>query len=142
MSRLRFAAAIGGSAMLFAASCTWYQTHTRVTQVSAGVLDINAFTASRSVLIHVQNTYPARVNVSTIIGNKVGLISSLATGAQQTIMMDPSLFPGTSFSLEVRPDTGPPRRLGPFSPSRGQTVNLIVAPKLEEWRVTIVPTTP
>lgn len=135
MSRLRLVATIGGAALLLA-SCS------RNTQTSAGVLDINAFTAARTVLVHVHNTYPGRVRVYTIIGNRVGLISTLATDGQQTVALDPSLFPGTSFSLEVRPETGPPRRLGPFSPSKGQTVDLLVAPNLDSWRVTIVPTTP
>ena len=136
MSRVRFVAAIGASVILLASACV----HNKRT--SAGVLDINAFTASRSVLIHVHNTSPARVRVYTVIGNRVGQITDLATNGQQTVMLDPSLFPGTSFSLEVRPENGPPRRLGPFSPSKGQTVNLFVAPNLDAWRVTIDPTTP
>src|SRR5262249_54130490 len=107
MPRLRFVAGIGGSLMLPAGSVV-----RKPPQTAAGELDINAFTASRSVLVHVQNAYRARVRVYTIIGNRVGLITNLATDAQQTVMLDPSLFPGTSFSLEVRPENGPPRRLG------------------------------
>ena len=137
MSGLRVVATVGATAMLLAGSCV-----RNTPQTSAGVLDVNAFTASRSVLVHVQNTSPTRVRVFTIIGNKVGLITNLATNGQQTVVLDPSLFPGTSFSLEVRPENGPPRRLGPFSPSKGQTVDLFVAPNLDAWRVTIIPTKP
>ncbi len=137
MSRFRIAIATASSAFLLAASCA-----KNTSQTSAGELDVNAFNASRTVLVHVQNSYPTRVRIFTIIGDKSSEITNLATDGHQTVMLDPSLFPGTSFSLDIRPETGPSKRLGPFHLSKGQTADLIVTPDLDSSRVQVRPTTP
>ena len=137
MSRLRIAISTALSAFLLAASCA-----RNTTKTAAGELDVNAFTSSRTVLVHVQNSYPTRVRVFTIIGDKSNEITNLVTDGQQTVMLDSRLFPGTSFSLDIRPETGPSKRLGPFHLSRGQTASLIITPNLDSSRVEVHPTTP
>ncbi len=139
MSRTRIAATIATCIVLAAASCARNATRT---QTSAGQLDINAFTASRTVLVRVQNNYPTRVHVFTIIGNRTNQITNLATDGAQTVVLDPSLFPGTSFSLEIRPEKGPSKRLGPFHLSKGETANLIITPDLDSAHVEVRPTLP
>jgi len=111
------------------------------TEAAAGDIDINAFTATRTVLVRVQNNYPTRVHVFTVIGNNTTEIVDLETDGVHTVALDPRLFPGTSFSLEIVPATGRSKRIGPFHLSRGQTANLIIAPDLDSSRVQIRPTT-
>ena len=110
-------------------------------QTAAGEIDITA-TRTRTVLVRVQNSYPTRVQVFSIIGARRTELTNLATDAVHTVALDPSLFPGTSFSLEIVPAIGPSKRLGPFLLSRGQTANLIVTPDLDSAHVDVRPTWP
>jgi hypothetical protein len=119
-------------------ACTQQGTRTGS---AAGDIDVAA-TAARTVLVRVQNNYPTRVQVFTIIGDKTTPISNLVTDGVQTVALDPNLFPGTSFSLQIVPETGPSKRLGPFHLSKGQTANLIITPDLDSARVQIRPSTP
>jgi hypothetical protein len=77
-----------------------------------------------------------------VIGDKTAELTNVATDGVQTVALDPSLFPGTSFSLEIVPVTGPSKRLGPFRLSKGQTANLIITPDLDSARVEVRPSTP
>ncbi len=139
MTRTRIAAAIAACTVFIAASCA---SNNARTQTSSGQLDVNAFTATRTVLVRVQNNYPTRVHVFTIIGNRTSEIANLTTDGAQTVVLDPSLFPGTSFSLDIRPETGPSKRLGPFHLSKGVTANLTITPNLDSTHVDVHPTVP
>ncbi len=99
-------------------------------------------TAARTVLVRIQNNYPTRVHVFTIIGERTIPIGNVVTDGVQTVALDPNLFPGTSFSLVIVPETGPSKRLGPFLLSKGQTAHLIIAPDLDSARVQVRPSTP
>ena len=136
MTPMRIVFAIAAVAVLHA--CTQQSTYTHS---ASGDIDV-APTVTRTVLVRVQNNYPTRVQVYSIIGNETTELASLVTDGIQTVALDPKLFPGTSFSLEFRPETGPSKRLGPFHLSKGQTANLIVTPDLDSARVTIRPSAP
>jgi hypothetical protein len=127
-----------GAALALLHACTQQATRTRS---ASGDIDV-ASTAARTVLVRVQNNYPTKVQVFTIIGDKTNELTSLVTDGVQTVALDPSLFPGTSFSLEVRPETGPSKRLGPFHLSKGETADLIITPNLDSARVNIRPSAP
>lgn len=128
-----------GAALALLHACTQQATRTRS---ASGDIDVAAFTAARTVLVRVQNNYPTKVQVFTIIGDRTNALTSLVTDGVQTVALDPSLFPGTSFSLEIRPETGPSKRLGPFHPSKGETADLIITPNLDSARVNIRPSAP
>jgi len=113
----------------------------RNTRTAAGDIDVGA-TTSRTVLIRVQNNYPTRVQVFSIVGNNRNELVNLASDGFGTVALDANSFPGTSFSLEIVPATGPSKQIGPFRLSRGQTANLIVTPNLDSARVEIRPTVP
>lgn len=136
MSPMRLA--IAGVALAAVHACT---QQTSRTGSAGGDIDIGA-TASRTVLVRVENSYPTRVQVFSVIGIKRTELANLATDGVQTIALDPSLFPGTSFSLEIVPATGPSKRLGPFLLSKGQTAKLIITPDLDSARVVVRPTMP
>ena len=112
------------------------------TQTAGGDIDVNALTASRTVVVSMHNSYPTTVQVFTIIGEKSTSIANVRTDGVQTVALDPSLFPGTSFSLQIVPETGPAKRLGPFHLSKGQTAHLFITPDLDSARVEIRPTVP
>lgn len=130
---------VTGAAVAALHACTQQTAHTRS---ASGDIDPAAFTASRTVLVRVQNAYPTRVQVFSVIGDKTAELTNVATDGVQTVALDPSLFPGTSFSLEIVPVTGPSKRLGPFRLSKGQTANLIITPDLDSARVEVRPSTP
>ena len=136
MTPLRIATA--GLAIVALHACS--QRATRAWE-AAGEIDVGA-TASRTVLVRIQNNYPTRVHVFTVIGERTTPIGNLVTDEVQTVALDPSLFPGTSFSLVIVPETGPSKRLGPFLLSKGQTANLIITPDLDSARVRVRPSTP
>jgi hypothetical protein len=129
---------VTGAAVAALHACTQQASRTRS---AAGDIDVGA-TASRTVLVRVQNAYPTRVQVFSVIGDKTAELTNVATDGVQTVALDPSLFPGTSFSLEIVPVTGPSKRLGPFRLSKGQTANLIITPDLDSARVEVRPSTP
>jgi hypothetical protein len=130
---------VTGAAVAALHACTQQATRNRS---AGGDIDVAAFTASRTVLVRVQNSYPTRVQVFTVIGDKNTELTNVATDGVQTVALDPSLFPGTLFSLEIVPVTGPSKRLGPFRLSKGQTANLIITPNLDSARVDVRPSTP
>lgn len=125
-----------GAAVVALQACTQ-----QTTRSASGDIDI-APTATRTVLVRVENHYTATVQVYSIIGNETTELIRLVTDGVQTVALDPKLFPGTSFSLEIRPAIGPSKRLGPFRPSKGQTADLFVTPNLDSARVTIRPSMP
>jgi hypothetical protein len=129
---------VAGVALAALHACTQQASRTGS---AGGDIDISA-TATRTVLVRVQNSYPTRIQVFSVIGIKRTELANLATDGVQTVALDPSLFPGTSFSLEIVPATGPSKQLGPFLLSKGQTANLIVTPDLDSARVEIRPTMP
>jgi len=106
---------------------------------ASGDIDVAALTPARTVLVHVENGSPSQVQVFTIIGDKTSPLATVASGGAQTVALDPSLFPGTIFSLEIVPDRGPSKRLGPFHLSKGETANLIIPPSLDSARVNVRP---
>ena len=130
---------VTGAAVAVLHACTQQASRTGA---AAGDIDVVASTASRTVLVRVQNAYPTRVQIFTVIGDKNTELTSVVTDGVQTVALDPSLFPGTSFSLEIVPVTGPSKRLGPFLLSKGQTANLIITPNLDSARVEVRPSTP
>jgi hypothetical protein len=138
MTRVRSAVFCVAIAAAFAA-CAYSTVPKRS---AAGDVEVNAFSPTRTVLVRARNAYPTQVHIFTIIGNESNDIADLATGGTQTVTLDPSLFPGTTFSLDIRPDSGPTKRLGPFHLSRGQTADLIVGRNLDSSSVTVVPTVP
>jgi hypothetical protein len=111
------------------------------TGMAAGTVDIGP-TATRTVLIRVQNDYPMRVQIFSIVGNNRSELTNLASGGAGTVLLDANSFPGTLFSLEIVPATGPVKQIGPFRLARGQTAHLIVTPNLDSARVEIRPTVP
>jgi len=130
---------VTGAAVAALHACTQQATRSRS---AGGDIDVAAFTASRTVLVRVQNSYPTRLQIFTVIGDKNRELTNVATDGVQTVALDPSLFPGTSFSLEIVPVTGASKRLGPFRLSKGQTANLIITPNLDSARVDVRPSTP
>ena len=136
MSPMRLA--VAGVALAALHACTQQASRTGS---AAGDIDIGA-TVTRTVLVRVQNGYPTRIQVFSVIGIRRTELANLATDGVRTVALDPSLFPGTSFSLEIVPATGPSKQLGPFLLSKGQTANLIVTPDLDSARVQIRPTMP
>jgi len=127
---------VSGVALAALHACTQQTSRTAAGDIAIGP------TASRTVLIRVHNNYPARVQVFSIVGNNRTELTNLASDGVGTVLLDANSFPGTSFSLEIVPATGPSKRIGPFRLSRGQTANLIVTPNLDSARVEIGPTVP
>ncbi len=108
------------------------------TESAAGDLEVDSLSATRTVLLRVQNDYPDRVRVYTLLGGRANEVASVAPNDVRTIVLDPTLFPYPRISFEVRPeDASMTQRLGPFMLYKGETAELVVAPDLHLAHVEI-----
>jgi len=108
------------------------------TQSAAGDIAVDSLSATRTVLLRVQNNYPAKVRVYTVMGGQPNEVASVATKGVRTIVLDPNLFPYPSISFEVRPeDSHMIKRLGPFKLNKGETAELVLTPDINLSHVDI-----
>jgi len=108
------------------------------TQSAAGDIAVDSLSATRTVLLRVQNNYPAKVRVYTVMGGQPNEVASVATKDVRTIVLDPNLFPYPSISFEVRPeDSHMIKRLGPFKLNKGETAELVLTPDINLSHVDI-----
>jgi hypothetical protein len=108
------------------------------TRSAAGDIEVDSLSATRTVLLRVQNNYPDKVRVYTLMGGQPNEVASVATKGIRSVVLDPKLFPYPSISFEVRPEHGDAaRKLGPFELHKGETVELVVTPDLNLSRVDI-----
>jgi hypothetical protein len=108
------------------------------TQSAAGDIEVDSLSATRTVLLRVQNNYPEKVRVYTLMGGQPNEVASVATEGIRTVVLDPNLFPYPSISFEVRPEHGDmATKLGPFKLYKGETAELVVTPDLNLSRVDI-----
>jgi hypothetical protein len=113
------------------------------TQSAAGDIAVDSLSATRTVLLRVQNSYPDKVRIYTLMGSQPNEVASVATDGVRTIVLDPSLFPYPSISFEVRPEHGDvAKKLGPFKLYKGETAELVVPSDLSLSRVEIHHSTP
>ena len=112
------------------------------TQSAAGDIEVDSLSATRTVLLRVQNNYPEKVRVYTLMGGQPNEVASVATQGIRTIVLDPNLFPYPSISFEVRPEHGDAAKLGPYKLYKGETAELVVTPDLNLSRVDIHHSTP
>ncbi|HEY2163848.1 MAG TPA: hypothetical protein VGH04_07660 [Gemmatimonadaceae bacterium] len=113
------------------------------TQSAAGDIEVDSLSATRTVLLRVQNSYPDKVRIYTLMGGQPNEIAGIAANGIRTIVLDPNLFPYPSISFEVRPEHGDvAKKLGPFKLYKGETAELVVAPDLNLSRVEIHHSTP
>ena len=121
--------------LLAAAGCMPGDAHTRS---AAGDIEVDSLSAMRTVLLRVQNNYPSKVRVYTLMGGGANEVASVVTNGVRTVVLDPNLFPYPRISFEIRPeDGGFTRRLGPFTLYKGETAELVVPPNLEFAHVEI-----
>jgi hypothetical protein len=108
------------------------------TQSAAGDIEVDSLSATRTVLLRVQNHYPAKVRVYTLMGGQPNEVASVVTDGMRTVVLDPNLFPYPSISFEVRPEHSElVKRLGPFTLHKGETAELVLTPDLNLSRVDI-----
>jgi hypothetical protein len=108
------------------------------TQSAAGDIQVDSLSATRTVLLRVQNSYPAKVRVYTLMGGQADEVASVAAAGIRTVVLDPNLFPYPSISFEVRPEGSDlVKRVGPFRLYKGETAELVVTPDLNLSRVEI-----
>ena len=74
------------------------QSETR-TQSAAGDIEVDSLSATRTVLLRVQNNYPAKVRVYTIMGGQPNEVASVA--------MKDGIFSRTCAIPEIRPAVMP-----------------------------------
>lgn len=85
-----------------------------------------------------QNNYPEKVRVYTMMGGQPNEVASVATEGIRTVVLDPNLFPYPSISFEIRAEHGDmAKKLGPFKLYKGETAELVVTPDLNLSRVDI-----
>ena len=113
------------------------------TQSAAGDIEVDSLSATRTVLLRVQNNYPTKVHVYTVIGGQANEVASVAPSGVRTVVLDPNLFPYPRISFEIRPEHADvAKRVGPVSVHKGETAELVVTPDLERVRVDIHRSTP
>jgi hypothetical protein len=113
------------------------------TRSAAGDIEIDSLSATRTVLLRVQNNYPSKIRIFTLMGGQPNEVASVVSDGVRTVVLDPNLFPYPSISFEIRPEDGrAAKRLGPYSLYKGETAELVVTPNLDLTRVDIHHSTP
>ena len=113
------------------------QSETR-TQSAAGDIEVDSLSATRTVLLRVQNDYPEKVRIYTLMGGQPSEVASIAASGIRTVVLDPNLFPYPSISFEVRPEhSDMAKKLSAFQLYKGETAELVVTPDLNLSRVDI-----
>ena len=113
------------------------------TQSAAGDIEVDSLSATRTVLLRVQNNYPGKVRVYTLMGGQPNEVASVASTGVRTVVLDPNLFPYPSISFEVRPENSDiVKRFGPFRLYKGETAELVLTPDLNLSSVDIHRSTP
>ncbi len=139
MTRIRIAVT-GVAFATLVAGCMPGDAHT---QSAAGDIEVDSLSALRTVLLRVQNNYPAKVRVYTLLGGKANEVTSVDPNGIRTVVLDPNLFPYPRISFEVRPEDGTmTKQLGPFALYKGETAELVVAPDLNLAHVEVHHSTP
>ena len=130
--------AIGVRCAICAAALVGCMQSESRTQSAAGDIEVDSLSATRTVLLRVQNDYPAKVRVYTVMGGQPNEVASVATKGVRTVVLDPNLFPYPSISFEVRPeDSDMIKRLGPFRLYKGETAELVLTPDMNLSHVEI-----
>jgi len=130
--------AIGVRCAICAAALVGCMQSESRTQSAAGDIEVDSLSATRTVLLRVQNDYPAKVRVYTVMGGQPNEVASVATKGVRTVVLDPSLFPYPSIAFEVRPeDSDMIKRLGPFRLYKGETAELVLTPDMNLSHVEI-----
>ncbi len=129
---------IGVTGLAFAALLAGCVASDGRSESAAGDVEVDSLSALRTVLLRVQNDYPTKVRVYTLMGGRANEVASVGTDDVRTIVLDPNLFPYPRISFEVRPEGGGAvSRLGPFMLYKGETAELVVTPDLDLARVDI-----
>ena len=130
--------AIGVRCAICAAALVGCMQSESRTQSAAGDIEVDSLSATRTVLLRVQNHYPVKVRVYTLMGGQPNEVASVVTDGMRTVVLDPNLFPYPSISFEVRPEHSElVKRLGPFTLHKGETAELVLTPDLNLSRVDI-----
>ena len=134
---------IGVRCAVCAAALAGCMQSERGTRSAAGDIEVDSLSATRTVLLRVQNSYPTKVRVYTLMGGQATEVASVVRDGVRTVVLDPNLFPYPSISFEIRPEEGGMvKRLGPYRLYKGETAELVVTPDLNQARIDIHHSTP
>lgn len=114
------------------------------TQSAAGDLQVDSLSATRTALLRIQNDYPSKVRIFTVLGGQANEVASVTPNGVRTVVLDPNVIPNTAISFEMRPEDGShmTKRLGPFNLNKGETAELVVMPTLDMSHIGIHRSTP
>jgi len=105
---------------------------------SAGDIQVDSLSATRTALLRIENNYPTKVRVYTVLGGQLNEVASVMPKEVHTVVLDPNTVPNASVSFEMRPvDSGISKRLGPYRLLKGQTAEMVVTPDLEMSHVDV-----
>ncbi len=109
-----------------------------------GDIAVDSLSATRTVIMRIQNDYPAEVRVYRLMeGQQPGYIEKAVPGSVTTHVLDPNQFPATNVRFEVREKDGSGSKiLGPFTLEKGQTVDIVVPSDFGRTHATIHRSTP
>ena len=134
MRRLRTGATLAAFAAVLGA-CMQGETRSGS---AAGDIQVDSLSATRTALLRVQNDYPTKVRIYTVLGGQPNEVASVMPNQVRTVVLDPNTIPEQSVSFEMRPvDSGLSKRIGPYRLSKGQTAELVVTPNLEMSHVDV-----
>lgn len=117
--------------------------HGATTYSVPGDVAVDSLSASRTVLLRVQNAYGSEVRLYTLLGHQANYVAKAMPGETRTWVLDPNLFPTDNMSFEIRPADGTPATvLGPYRLDKGQTVEVVVPANPERARANVHRSTP
>lgn len=137
--------AVAGAATTLLAGCAHHQTQgVAPGEVSTGVLTVDSLSATRTALLRADNSGSAEVRIyMKQPGMEPAFIARAMPGDVRTTVLDPTLFPASAMSFEIRSlDGSPMATLGPFKIYKNQTVDLVVPADVSMSRAVIRNSTP
>lgn len=94
---------------------------------AAGDIAVDSLSASRTVILRIQNDYPAEVRVYRLIDGRASYLDKAMPGTVATHVLDPNQFPTIDVRFEARAADGSGSKiLGPYELQKGQTVDIVV----------------
>ena len=109
-----------------------------------GDIAVDSLSATRTVIMRIQNDYPAEVRVYRVMdGQEPSYIEKAMPGTVATHVLDPNEFTATNVRFEVREKAGSGSKiLGPYTLQKGQTVDIVVPADFGHTHATIHRSTP
>jgi hypothetical protein len=137
--------AVTGAVTTLLAGCSRHQTM-RVApgEVSTGVLVVDSLSATRTALLRADNAGSSEVRVyMKQPGMEPKFVARAMPGDVRTTILDPTLFPASAMSFEIRSMDGAPiRTLGPFKIYKNQTIDLVIPADVNAARAVVRQSTP